>query len=56
MKRMYARERTRRKGAAGRFTWCIKTKKTARLPCIVRQRGPIACILWSANEAEAFTG
>ena len=56
MKRMYARERTRRKWAAGRFAWCMETKKSARLPCIVRQRGPIVCILWSANETEAFTG
>ena len=37
MKRMYARERTRRKWAAGRFAWCMETKKSARLPCIVRQ-------------------
>lgn len=56
MKRMYARERTRRKWAAGRFAWCMETKKSARLPCIVRQRGPIVCILWSANETEVFTG
>ena len=26
MKRMYARERTRRKWAAGRFAWCMETK------------------------------
>ncbi len=56
MKRMYARERTRRKWGARRFAWCMETKKSARLPCIVRQSGPIVCLLWSANEAESFTG